>query len=149
MAKSVTGELLAIQSRSKDSMLHPSEVVSWAAEHPKSALYPKFEWDDSRAGHEWRLQQARSLIRLHVVTEDGTPKLVNLRIDRSKGGGYREIKDVMNDEDLRTAMLADCVADIKRVQARYSFIKNMMRGLDRETEKLERLLEQRKKKNAA
>lgn len=149
MAKSVTGELLALQSKSADGMLHPADVVTWAAAHPKSALHPKFEWDDSKAGHEWRLQQARSLIRLHVVTEDGTPKLVNLRVDRAKGGGYRSIKDVMNDEDLRTAMLSDCVSDLKRVQSRYSFIKNMMKGLDRETERLEKMLEQRKRKQAA
>jgi hypothetical protein len=147
MAKSVVGELLAIKG--KKEMLHPAEVVEWAQVHPQSALYSKFEWDDTKAGREWRLQQARQLIRLHVVTEDGAPKMVNLRIDRSRGGGYRDLKDVMNDEDLRTAMLSDCVADLRRVQARYSLIKDMMKGLGRETEKLERLVEQRKGKKAA
>ena len=148
MAKSVIGELLSIKSKSGDNMLRPGDVVAWAGAHPKSALYSKFEWDDTKAGHEWRLQQARQLIRLHVVAEDGTPKLVNLRIDRPKGGGYRSLADVMNDEDLRTAMLSDCVADLKRVQARYSHIKDMIRGVERETHRLEKLVEQRKAKAA-
>lgn len=147
--KSVIGELLAIKGRSQDGMLHPAEVVEWAGGHPKSALYSKFEWDDSRAGREWRLQQARQLIRIHVVSEDGTPKLVNLRIDRSKGGGYREVRDVMDSEELRTAMLSDCVSDLRRVQSRYAQINDMMKGIGRETDRLEKMIEQRKGKKAA
>lgn len=39
----------------------PSAVVK-AAANPKHPLHGRFEWDDSIAGHQHRLQQARKLI---------------------------------------------------------------------------------------
>jgi hypothetical protein len=42
--------------------LDPEEVVR-VARNPKSILHDHFEWDDTLAGHQHRVDQARSLIR--------------------------------------------------------------------------------------
>jgi hypothetical protein len=53
--------------------LRPSEVVA-AAKPKASPLHNEFEWNDAKAGEEYRLEQARRLIRVCVTTfksEDG------------------------------------------------------------------------------
>ena len=47
--------------------LIPEDVVK-AAESPTHVLHDAFEWDNSIAGHNWRLEQARVLIREVKVT---------------------------------------------------------------------------------
>jgi hypothetical protein len=47
----------------KDGKLDPETVVA-AAENVKSPLHHLFTWDDSEAARQWRLEQARSIIRL-------------------------------------------------------------------------------------
>lgn len=44
------------------------EAVVIAAKDDKSPLHSVFEWDDAKAGHEFRLGQANTLIRAIVVT---------------------------------------------------------------------------------
>lgn len=53
--------------------LAPASVVG-AASDPKSAMHAYFEWDDSAAAQEYRIDQARHLIRsieVIVVTKPG------------------------------------------------------------------------------
>lgn len=61
--------------------LTPEKVVEVAHEetHP---LHVCFEWDDSKAGHQYRLWQARSLIRsVKIVIEDKpVPAFVNVKV---------------------------------------------------------------------
>lgn len=52
--------------RSEEGALRPESVLA-AAEDEASALHPHFEWDDSAAAREYRLETARRLIRA-VVT---------------------------------------------------------------------------------
>lgn len=55
----------------KHGGLRPSKVVE-AARPETSPLHSEFEWDDSKAGREYRLEQARRLIRVAVtVVEHG------------------------------------------------------------------------------
>ena len=77
------------------------------ARDPKTALHSRFEWDDSKAGHDWRLYQARQIIRLSVLVldnvRDPVRAWVSMKDDRVKaGGGYRSIGDVMSDEEFNS-----------------------------------------------
>ena len=65
----VIDELLRLAG---DDGLKPSFVVQ-EARNKKSPLHAEFEWDDAKAGHEYRLAQARRLIRLAVPEVDGRP----------------------------------------------------------------------------
>ena len=58
----VAGEELARISDSQGGELTPAAVVE-AATPEASPLHPAFTWDDSQAAVEYRLQQARHLIR--------------------------------------------------------------------------------------
>lgn len=50
--------------------LTPEAVVE-SAKDAKSPLHPVFEWDDAKAGHQFRVQQAGTLIRSVIVTVSG------------------------------------------------------------------------------
>jgi hypothetical protein len=140
----VRDELLAIQAKSADGMLHGRTVVAWARTNKRSALHQEFEWDDARAGHQYRLWQARRLIALEIVADDSTAQVVSLRFDRSRGGGYRAISDVLSSRELSERMLADALADLERVKERYRFVKELCSVW----EELDRVKESRKRKAA-
>lgn len=117
----IKDELEAIKG--EEPMLHAGDVVEWARERPSSALHGQFEWDDSKAAHEHRLEQARRLIRLHVVTEAGEPKLVSLTYDRARGGGYRDLSAVARSKDLSELLLRDALSELKRVRDKYKRVQ--------------------------
>lgn len=125
MSAKLKAELLAIQKASKDRMLHAANVVAWAKRNRASALYRQFEWSDRKAGQEYRLWQARRLIAINIVTEDGGPQIVSLSFDRAKGGGYRAVSDVLSSRNLSEIMLRDALAELQRVQERFQRVKEL------------------------
>jgi hypothetical protein len=125
----VMAELMQIEE--KYGILRPENVVSYA-ENPKTVLHSKFEWDDSAAGHQWRLQQARMLIRVVVKTESLSGKeervYVSLKKDRyDEGGGYRTLVKVMSDREMREQLLADALDEMDVFKAKYGKLKELAR----------------------
>lgn len=56
-------------------------VVSYASIHRKSELYGCFEWDNKKAGHQYRLVQARAIIRsIVIIPEPKAPEHVASQI---------------------------------------------------------------------
>jgi len=113
-------ELLNLKN--EDGIINPSKAVEWARANKKSHLHASLEWDDTIAGERWRVSQVRQLIAVHIVDAEGGRRFVSLSIDRKHDGsnGYRELGDVIGRPDLREVMLRDALADLERVQARYS-----------------------------
>lgn len=106
-------------------ILQPAHVVE-AAEDEASPLHPLFEWDNSKASHEYRLWQARHLIRATVVTvgKNGGSITINAYVsmmgDRTnEDGGYRALVDVMSSADTRSLLLNQALAELKVWEARY------------------------------
>lgn len=95
--------------------LTPDAVVA-DAKSPESPLHDQFEWDDSAAANQYRLDQARSLIRtmrIEVTTESRTVSTVRYVRDPSAGEeqGYVEVTKLKDDRALaRDALLAELVA---------------------------------------
>lgn len=116
-------ELLSIKAASADGLLYAPEVVDWARTRPESALHSALEWNDSVAANNFRIDQVRHLIRIHVISEDGSPQLVSLTFDRKVDGGYRAISDVVKDRDLSAIMLADALAELERIKQKYSRVE--------------------------
>lgn len=125
MSAAIRSELLQIKAADPDGLLLAPKAVAWASEHPDSALHKALEWDDAKAGQEYRISQVRQLIRLHVVTAEGEPQLVSLTFDRVGSGGYRDISDVLKSRELTEIMLADALAELERVQAKYARVKEL------------------------
>jgi hypothetical protein len=107
----------------KDGLIRPEDVVK-RARNAKSPLHDHFTWDNSEAARQWRLIEARNLIRVHVVqaAEDIEPiqAFVSLTSDRVRpGGGYRALTDVMNDAELYNQMRQDAFTQLQNMQLKY------------------------------
>lgn len=112
--------------------LQPRAVVE-AARSEDSPLHEQFDWNDSTAAHQWRLQQARQLIRTVVTYEqvgngDKVPVrvFVSLTPDREHDdGGYRVSVDVMSDATLRGQLLSDARAEMIRFKEKYRQLQEL------------------------
>lgn len=84
-----------------------SSTVVEAARDKRSPLHDYFEWDDHKAGHEYRLQQARKLMRLHVIVtqpEGAAERLIHVppSPEQSKDdgeGAYHPVSVVVENID--------------------------------------------------
>ena len=128
--KTVREELLYLNKKYK-RLVNPHEVVAYA-ENPETKLHPKFEWDDGKAGHEYRIWQARQIISLELIViensgaSSGPVRLfVSLKDDRNKEGGYRLVTDVLNDVDMRSRLVSEALADFERVRERHNALTEL------------------------
>lgn len=117
-------ELAALQ---QDGVIRPVDVVEFAKD-PDTALHDCFEWDESKAAHEFRLEQARKLLRVFVTVDPVSNKsiraFVSLTSDRKEpGGGYRATVDVLSDADMTRQMLSDALAELRVVQRKYKSLQ--------------------------
>ena len=120
---SIKSELIGLSN--EDGLIEPAAVVDWAKSNPTSALHKALEWDDKKAAGEYRLWQARKLIKLHIVSDDGAPEVVSLSVDRATGAGYRRVDDVLASRDLSKIMLRDALEELGRVKSRYERIEEL------------------------
>jgi hypothetical protein len=115
----IRDELLALKDQS--GMIVAEDAVEWARDNPQSDLHRSLQWNDQKAAQDWRVWQVRRLIAVHVLTPEGDRQVVSLSIDRTNGngGGYREMDDVLARQDWRDVMLADALAELNRIEAKY------------------------------
>lgn len=70
-SRKVPAEVVAVElAKLRDSGDVTAARVVTASEPENAALHPAFEWDNSIAGHEYRLIQARRLIRAIVIVPE-------------------------------------------------------------------------------
>jgi hypothetical protein len=136
--------------------LRPADVVS-EAKRRQSPLHDYFEWDDSKAAREYRLEQARLLIRsVEVrkidVSDDDSPKEIlvarafpNLG-DREGGihgsSPYRQLDTVLSDREMTDQWVEQALNEANQWAARYNHIKQL-EGISSEIEKAEKALKRR------
>lgn len=122
MAKAELQTELETVRKKNGGILRPAQVVSFARD-PKTALHDRFEWDDTQAAIEFRLEQARQIIRFTVRVVGSNPEpihaYVSLRSDRSGGDSYRSIEDVMRMPALRDQLLAQALREAESWRTRY------------------------------
>lgn len=126
--KNIIDELRRIEQ--EHGVLRPGDVVE-AARPATSPLHSQFEWDDGVAAERYRNDQARSLIRVCVEYVGPTKRrqqvFVSLSTDRSAGGGYRSLVEVLAIDNLRNQLIEDALADMERFTGRYSHIAELAR----------------------
>ena len=110
-------------------VLRSRDVVAFA-KSPKTLLHSRFEWDNTKAGAEYRLWQARELIRVLVrivpTSKIATRVYVSLAKDQhTPGGGYRTMDDVLASVSMREALLNEARADMERFKAKYHHLKEL------------------------
>lgn len=124
----IVGERLQILQARNGSRLTPALVLD-DARHANSPLNPCFEWDNQRAGDQWRTEQARNLIRsVRVLHEGVSGDMRTLRafVHVTEGGdgeprsqSYRPLSVILQDDDLRQRVLMKAAADMRSFIARY------------------------------
>jgi hypothetical protein len=121
----VTAELERI--RLANGGLLSTEAVVAMAKEPESVLHEHFEWNNVKAGHLYRLWQARRLIQMVTMPgiDSGKEARVYLSLvpDRGADGGYRSINDILGNRDLRAQMLQQAISEFDRWQERH---KNLL-----------------------
>lgn len=120
-------ELLRIYEN--DGILTPEAVVE-AAQPKTSPLHPHFEWDNKKAAHQYRLDQARELIRLRSVDlerPDGGTTRVNAWVNLDPGPdgkrGYMPIVDALADPVRRELVLNRARQDLNSWVNRYRHLE--------------------------
>lgn len=113
---------------SHEGILHPHDVVEFA-KNPETALHSRFTWDDTKAAQEFRVWQARQVIRLYVnvIHEDSPPMriFVSLEEDRASGGGYRYVLDVLTDEQRRVQLVTQALKEFRFLRKKYESLKEL------------------------
>lgn len=128
---SVKEELERLREQNGGELVQPEQVIEFARLNRNSALHAEFEWDNTKAAHQFRLEQARRIIRLNIdvlETPGGdvtVPMYVSLVSDRKNGGGYRRLNAVMNNAEMRAQFLQQALDEFQRVRRKYETIREL------------------------
>ena len=128
MRTAIQAELQQIQA-ANGGVLRPEAVVEFARD-PATALHRRFTWDDNEAAHQYRLWQAREVIRVCVTilpqSDEPVRTYVSLTSDRIKeGGGYRTTESVLSIAEQRAELLDQALRELAAWQAKYRQIKEL------------------------
>lgn len=110
-------------------ILRAEDIVE-AAKPETSPLHSRFEWDDSEAAKQYRLYQARNMIRVSVEYIGDTKQMsrvfVSLKTDRENvGGGYRAMLAVMSDSSRRMELIQEAMDDLEAFQNKYRMLDEL------------------------
>lgn len=108
-------------------VLRPVDVIEEASIE-SNPLHDYFEWDDSVAGHQFRLDQARKLIRrVRIKMEDtktGETKSIriyaNLSETEETAQAYHFVPDVARDGTKRSQLTEQLWRELSSFKARFS-----------------------------
>lgn len=100
------------------------DVLAWARRRPRSALYHELKFnDDATAAELWRRHHVRRLIAIHIVDVSGQRLAMSLSIDRSTGGGYRALTDILQNVRMRDVLLHDALNELHRIEDKYNSLE--------------------------
>lgn len=119
-------ELLRVKYKGE---LTPADVVADAKGH-NSPLHTFFEWSDTEAAQQYRLQQARGLIRavVAVVTSDDAPaKRMQAFVHIAEAGAphYRATDHAMSQERTREMVLRQAWKEYQSWKKRYQHLDEL------------------------
>lgn len=125
-AKAVGEHLELLRQRCKGE-LTPEDVLA-DAQHDNSPLHSFFEWSDTEAARQFRLQQARGLIRAVVavyVHEDrpAVRQKAYVHINEASAPHYREVGHAMSQAKTRKLVLERAWREFQQWRKRYSDLK--------------------------
>lgn len=113
--------------------LTPQRLVD-ASEAEDAPMHKAFEWDDEKAGNEWRKQQARMLINhieiKHLPTEKKKPIRIRAFMQPSVSAPYESTVTIMKDEEKRSAVFAMGMKMLKDFKRRYADLKEFAKIID-------------------
>lgn len=119
--------------RARDGCVTAAAVVEKATDE-ESALHAQFEWDDTDAAHQFRLDQARRLIRaIEIVPVESpqTPVSAYSIVCRKSEEGetsrkvYTSTTEAMADPVMRDEVLSNAIRDALAFRKRYHALQEL------------------------
>ncbi len=96
----------------------------------ESPIHPCFEWDNEKAGEEYRLIQANRLIRSVVVVRQDeedekhtAPAFVNVSVART--GSYISTEKALSQDDTRAIVLSNAIRELQCFQRKYQSLTEL------------------------
>lgn len=127
--KAVVERLIALEEK---GVLRPDAVVEDARD-PASPLHSHFQWDDSKAAHAFRLEQARRLIRIRYSWKTTRHQYKTIKYVQNpsnygtKTQGYVRLDKLAANPDAARAHL---IQEFTMVRARLERAREHARELD-------------------
>lgn len=121
---------LKLLAKKNGGLLDPKQVVAFARD-VKTALHTAFEWDNTKAAEQYRLDQARRLIRVSVEVVRHKGKNITVQAfysvddDRKDGAGYRSFSVLMMEEEGRESVLRTAIKELKSFQSKYKMLTEL------------------------
>jgi hypothetical protein len=115
----------------------PSQLIE-AARPKRSPAHKAFEWDDKKAGSEYRLIQARQWIRrVEIIIDEKPERFVHVPLivtedETASEGYYKPTSVVVCDEDEYIRALAQLRARLNSAKLSLDELKHAMAGKDQE-----------------
>ena len=133
----------------RDGSLTASVVLKEAAKK-NSPLHDHFTWDDSEAAEQWRLVQARNLIkRVKIIAPTGKPeRIIHVPNITRKGEGEYQIQSVVASQpDKFERAMGEALADLESARESVGVLKTLKRNkkftdAERLVEKAQKLVEE-------
>ena len=140
----------ALKKKENRDSIDPESLVN-AAKAKRHPLHTEFEWDDSVAGHEYRLTQARSIIRHIIIPAETSKTGRNVRMyemerlpaqpgERRPKAVYKTTEDILRDPESRAALLARALRELMAFRNRFRGLQELaivVRSIDEVIETLE------------
>lgn len=125
-AKAVGDHIELLRKQCKGE-LTPEDILA-DAKHDNSPLHSFFEWDDTAAAQQHRLQQARGLIRsvVAIYTHDDAPatrQRAYVHISEPQAPHYRELGHAMSQKKTREMVLQRAWNEFQQWRRRYAELK--------------------------
>ncbi len=122
-APEVVGNHIEMLRKKQKGELTPQDVLE-DARNPNSPLHSFFEWNNGEAAEQYRLQQARGLIRavVAVYTFDDKPAVrtkAYVHINDPGAQHYREASHAMSQPRTREMVLQRALEELRQWKRRY------------------------------
>lgn len=116
------GEICA--SLEADGNLNAQALVD--VSRPEDApLHGAFEWDDARAGEEWRRHQARNIINAIVIREEEKEPVRAFFNLTTEGNRYMSVTAIVRQEDKYRQLLEDAREELKTFRRKYESLAEL------------------------
>lgn len=110
-----------------------AEDIVKQAKSVKSAMHNYFEWDDAKAGHQYRKQQATKLLchlQVTYVKEDKSePVNVRAFVNVKHNDGFYKIETVVSDVDRYQILLNKAYNELRGVKTKYQELSEIQEKL--------------------
>jgi len=138
----ITKERIKEALRIKKEKGLTAETIVEEAKNKKSCLHDLFVWDDTKAAHQWRLQQARVFINEIKILVDSKEyyafENISINVNEDSQETMREYKsktEIMNNEEWRKQIANSAYAQLiywKNKYEQYNFaeFESVMKAID-------------------